>query len=458
MRERTTGETAETDRPTHEAETAERVPAAETEADSDSGIPSNSVTDSDPNGPPESERQPSDDDSGWLGPVSGEKLRRAGRIAATLLVVAVVIPFVVVAVPQLVGAQYSFVVLSGSMEPAISPGDVVLVADTDPSTVESGDVITYQRSDEGTPTTHRVVSVEGSGDDRQFRTQGDANDNVDSAPVNADQYIGHVIGTIPLVGYMIAFVNTPLGFAALVVLPIAAFVLSEAWAIYAGRSGKDGDRDGGRSATDHELAPEEASPGAATKTEKRSVEMAATDRATSDDVGADLESEAETAADAGADGYQLTAIDLTISPILLAALAGYSGWVTYTSYLRTGVPDMVSVVVVTASTTSLALVLAARSQLPSEPPSSPESEPETSESTMGAQDDPQTRTAEESRSNGSTSIASNTSRAARSSQFDWAEEQIPVGSENPDAAVDWDVELDSWDADCVETGGEVRDE
>ena len=60
------------------------------------------------------------------------ELTRGGvlRAVALVLVVALVVPFVVFAVPQVVGGDASFVVISGSMEPAISVGDAVVWANT----------------------------------------------------------------------------------------------------------------------------------------------------------------------------------------------------------------------------------------------------------------------------------------------------------------------------------------
>jgi len=60
---------------------------------------------------------------------------RAVRIVGLILLIALVLPFVAYAVPQVAGAEHSFVVLSGSMEPSISPGDVVLVAGVQPDAV-----------------------------------------------------------------------------------------------------------------------------------------------------------------------------------------------------------------------------------------------------------------------------------------------------------------------------------
>lgn len=154
-------------------------------------------------------------------------LRRLAHVVGLLLLIALVIPFVVYAVPGVVGADGSYVVLSGSMEPTISPGDVVIVESTDPATISEGDVITYVREGDETPTTHRVIEVTEEGGTLAFRTQGDFNENPDANPVVAPQVQGTVEYVIPYIGYIIQFVNTPVGFVVAVAVPFLLLAISE---------------------------------------------------------------------------------------------------------------------------------------------------------------------------------------------------------------------------------------
>ena len=182
--------------------------------------------------------------------------RRLANVVGLLLVLAVVVPFLVYAVPQVVGAEHSYVVLSGSMQPTMSPGDVVLVNDVPASEIAEGDVITYAESASERPTTHRVIEVVEQGGETAFRTQGDANDNPDRSLVTPADLEGKVVSVggyllvIPLIGYVIQFASTPLGLVALLILPLGALVVSEIWDVIATASGDssaaaaDGD-DGG---------------------------------------------------------------------------------------------------------------------------------------------------------------------------------------------------------------------
>lgn len=173
--------------------------------------------------------------------------------ALLLVVVAVVVPFVIYAVPQTVGADQSYVVLSGSMEPAISPGDVVVVNGVAPESITAGDVVTFRTSASEPPTTHRVVEVVDSGGEAAFRTKGDANEDPDQALVRPSQLVGRVLLVVPFVGHVVQFVNTPTGFAALVVVPLALFVVSEFWSLFAGGLDSDTGSGTGAAASDERL-------------------------------------------------------------------------------------------------------------------------------------------------------------------------------------------------------------
>ncbi|QFU84636.1 signal peptidase I [Natronorubrum aibiense] len=190
----------------------------------------------------------------------------ANRVGLVLLI-ALVVPFVIYAVPGVIGAEYSFVVLSGSMAPAIEAGDVVVVADRDPATIETADVITYVRGSEETPVTHRVVGVEETEAGLAFETKGDANSDVDASLVPAANVLGVVVLTIPYIGYAIQAVSTPLGFVLLVAVPLGLLVVTELWSLVrAGRT--DAAADGGDSDdTTDSAEPTASEPAASTAAE-----------------------------------------------------------------------------------------------------------------------------------------------------------------------------------------------
>jgi signal peptidase len=157
-----------------------------------------------------------------------QQLGRAAKIGGALVLTLVFCLTAIVVQPQVVGASHSYVVTSGSMSPAIDAGDVVIVRDVPASAISTGDVITFARSPAAErPTTHRVVAVTGEGEDRAFRTKGDANEEADRSLVSTDQVVGRVWFHVPDAGYPLLFGSTKEGLLALLVVPLALLVVSE---------------------------------------------------------------------------------------------------------------------------------------------------------------------------------------------------------------------------------------
>jgi signal peptidase I len=106
-----------------------------------------------------------------------------------------------IVVPKATGSR-PLTVLTGSMTPTYTPGDVVIVRPADVDDLQIGDVITFQAvSDDPRLTTHRITSVMLTSEGRQYVTQGDANGAVDPAPIKPEQVRGTVWYSVPYVGY-----------------------------------------------------------------------------------------------------------------------------------------------------------------------------------------------------------------------------------------------------------------
>lgn len=118
------------------------------------------------------------------------------------------------------------IVKSGSMEPTIMTGGIVVIAPAENYTV--GDIITFgQDTKTQIPTTHRIVRIEGEGPLRAFATKGDANNDEDPAPTRIGDIKGKVLFTVPYLGYILDFAKKPLGFALLVGVPALAIIIDE---------------------------------------------------------------------------------------------------------------------------------------------------------------------------------------------------------------------------------------
>ncbi len=131
-------------------------------------------------------------------------MRRGGQVVAwaVILFVAALLAVAVV-VPRLAGAT-PYVILTGSMEPQLPPGTLVVVKPVAAGLITTGSVITYQlESGKPTVVTHRVRSVgtDASGQLR-FGTQGDANSQPDPRLVQPVQIKGERWYAVPYLGYV----------------------------------------------------------------------------------------------------------------------------------------------------------------------------------------------------------------------------------------------------------------
>ncbi len=117
-------------------------------------------------------------------------------------------------------------VLTGSMEPAIPQGSVVFIYPQ--AEYEEGDIVTFKRieSQLEIPITHRIIRIEEESGRRMFVTKGDGNEYEDTNSVSEEEIYGRVIFHLPLVGRLLDIARTPLGFAALIIIP-ALLVISD---------------------------------------------------------------------------------------------------------------------------------------------------------------------------------------------------------------------------------------
>ena len=107
------------------------------------------------------------------------------------------------------------VVLSGSMEPVLSKGDLIIVKEKESYKV--GDVVVFQSGK--SLIVHRIIKI----DDKKVITQGDANNVAD--PEFDTQFIkGKEVFRIPYIGVLVDIIKTPTG---TIVILILAFWMVE---------------------------------------------------------------------------------------------------------------------------------------------------------------------------------------------------------------------------------------
>ena len=135
-----------------------------------------------------------------------KKVKKIWDTVTTTLVILVVIFAIFLMGSRLVGLQV-FNVISGSMEPTYSVGDLLYVKTVDPDGVKVGDPITFVLNEDLVVATHRVVAVDR--ENRQFVTKGDANETEDANPVHFNNLVGVPVFAIPLLGYVSAYIQNP---------------------------------------------------------------------------------------------------------------------------------------------------------------------------------------------------------------------------------------------------------
>lgn len=145
--------------------------------------------------------------------------------------VAVVALILIVSLLPIPGNYQIKTVLSGSMEPAIKTGAVVVVKPAD--NYEKGDVINFTgnfrlTSGKEVTVTHRIVekNVSEAGV-ISYVTKGDANDDSDFETVAQRQVIGKVLFNVPYIGYVLETAKKPYGFLALILIPAGLIVLEQ---------------------------------------------------------------------------------------------------------------------------------------------------------------------------------------------------------------------------------------
>ncbi len=107
------------------------------------------------------------------------------------------------------------VVISGSMAPTINVEDMVIIKKFDDYKV--GDIISFTNGK--SRVTHRIIEITPDG----YITQGDANNSKDIAPIPPQAVTGKVVKTIPGVGHIIQFIQSPL--CVMILFMIAALIL-----------------------------------------------------------------------------------------------------------------------------------------------------------------------------------------------------------------------------------------
>ena len=126
----------------------------------------------------------------------------------------------------------AFIVLSDSMSKTdFNAGDLALVKEVDPSTLQEGDIISYtsqNSSNYGEVVTHKIrkLTTDANGEPG-FITYGTTTDTDDETIVTYEYVIGKYSKSIPKVGTFFQFLKSTPGYIVCILIPFLILILLE---------------------------------------------------------------------------------------------------------------------------------------------------------------------------------------------------------------------------------------
>lgn len=116
-----------------------------------------------------------------------------------------------------------YIVLSGSMEPNLQVGDIVVSKQVSKEQVEIGDIITFE-DESGATITHRVVDIIIKDGEKLYQTKGDNNNAKDIGLVSIENIKGKYTFKMSGVGKIITQVVTPTGLIVIILIMTIGYI------------------------------------------------------------------------------------------------------------------------------------------------------------------------------------------------------------------------------------------
>lgn len=126
-----------------------------------------------------------------------------------------------------IGGFRVFTIITGSMEPELQVGDVILVQEKTFEDLKLKDVITYESKEHGTDgmiITHRIIDIDNA--TKKIITKGDANDIEDPA-IDSSQVFGKVTYKFTLISLLTKLIRNKYGFYFLIFVPLVLVIFLE---------------------------------------------------------------------------------------------------------------------------------------------------------------------------------------------------------------------------------------
>jgi signal peptidase len=130
----------------------------------------------------------------------------------------------------------SYVIYSGSMQPTVKVGSLLLTRPVDVDDLRVGDVITYRSPGNNITLTHRIVDMRQEDGEWVFETKGDASLGPDPQEVILRGQATKMAFDIPYLGYVVDFAKSIQGVVLLLLVPAAGLMAIQAQRIWRGRA------------------------------------------------------------------------------------------------------------------------------------------------------------------------------------------------------------------------------
>lgn len=124
-------------------------------------------------------------------------------------------------IPNIFGFK-NFIVLSGSMEPKLKIGDIIIVKET--SKIKEGDIISFK--EKNSIVTHRITKIINEDGEEFLQTKGDANSAIDIDLVRKDAVEGKYCFKIPFLGNLILLLKNRIVICILGILMVIFLIVA----------------------------------------------------------------------------------------------------------------------------------------------------------------------------------------------------------------------------------------
>lgn len=162
----------------------------------------------------------------------GKSILHAGSIIVVVIEVVLILLLILTkmsgGVPSLFGYSV-YVIASPSMTPELEIGDIIISKAYDGGELNVDDVVEYVGKSgdmKGKIITHKIISIDGEGEERVIVTKGTANTEADP-PIAPSDVISVMTYKTVVIDKIYSVISTTWGFIFLVILPMAAMIVSE---------------------------------------------------------------------------------------------------------------------------------------------------------------------------------------------------------------------------------------